>query len=139
MQLSNFTDYGIRVLIYLANIEQGTLSNITTVSQHYQISRNHLVKIVHRLGQLGYIDTVQGKNGGIRLKLLPKHINIGKVIRELEPLELLNCSPDACIISPACRLKGYLVKAKEAFLQELENYTLFDLVNDNPPLRNLLE
>lgn len=138
MQLSSFTDYGIRVLIYLSALKEDELTNITTVSEHYNISRNHLVKVVHKLGQLGYVETIQGKHGGIKLKRSPELINVGLVIRALEPLEILNCSISFCHISPACRLKKYLVDAKEAFLKELEKYTIYDLVNDNPKLIDLL-
>ncbi|WP_392560273.1 nitric oxide-sensing transcriptional repressor NsrR [Orbus mooreae] len=138
MQLSSFTDYSIRVLIYLSSLPKDELTNITTVSSHYNISKNHLVKVVHKLGQLGYIETIQGKNGGIKLKKNPKQINIGKIIRQLEPLELLNCGLSFCHISPACRLKKYLVDAKEAFLIELEKYTIDDLISNNPALINLL-
>lgn len=138
MQLSSFTDYGIRVLIYLSALKEDELTNITTVSGHYDISRNHLVKVVHKLGQLGYVETIQGKHGGIKLKRPAELINVGLVIRALEPLEILNCSISFCNISPACRLKKYLVDAKEAFLKELEKYTIYDLVNDNPRLIDLL-
>lgn len=138
MQLSSFTDYGIRVLIYLSALKEDELTNITTVSGHYDISRNHLVKVVHKLGQLGYIETIQGKHGGIKLKRPAELINVGLVIRALEPLEILNCSISFCNISPACRLKKYLVDAKEAFLKELEKYTIYDLINDNPRLIDLL-
>lgn len=138
MQLSSFTDYSIRVLIYLATLKENELTNITTVSEHYQISRNHLVKVVHKLAQLHYIETIQGKKGGMRLKRPAQRIIIGQLIRELEPLALLNCDLSFCHISPACRLKHYLIDAKEAFLKELEKYTLADLIQDNPPLLNLL-
>ncbi|WP_392563578.1 nitric oxide-sensing transcriptional repressor NsrR [Orbus wheelerorum] len=138
MQLSSFTDYSIRVLIYLSALDNGELTKIVTVSEHYNISKNHLVKVVHKLGQLGYIETVQGKNGGIKLKKSPKQLNIGQIIRQLEPLALLNCGTSFCHISPACRLKNYLIDAKDAFLTELEKYTIDDLINDNPKLINLL-
>ncbi|WP_392562929.1 nitric oxide-sensing transcriptional repressor NsrR [Orbus sturtevantii] len=138
MQLSSFTDYSIRVLIYLAMLDKDELSNIATVSEHYHISKNHLVKVVHKLGQLGYIDTIQGKNGGIKLKKSPKQLNVGQIIRQLEPLELLNCGASFCHISPACRLKKYLIDAKNAFLNELEKYTIYDLINNNQKLLNLL-
>lgn len=136
MQLSSFTDYSIRVLIYLSTLHAGELTNISKVSEHYTISKNHLVKVVHKLGQLGYIETIQGKNGGIKLKKSPKQINIGHLISQLEPLELLNCSVSYCNISPACRLKKYLVNAKNMFIKELEQYTIDDLVNDNSELLN---
>lgn len=138
MQLSSFTDYSIRVLIFLSMLQKDELTNIMTVSQRYNISKNHLVKVVHKLGQLGYIETIQGKNGGMKLKKQAKQINIGQLISQLEPLELLNCSSDSCNISPACRLKKYLIQAKNAFIKELEQYTIEDLIFNNQKLINLL-
>lgn len=138
MQLSKFTDYSIRILIYLATLKPGELTRITEVSEMYQVSKNHLVKVTHKLGQLGYIETIQGKNGGIRLKLSPDQLCIGAALRELEPMQLLNCSVEACHISPACRLKKYLADAKEAFLKELDQYTIQDLLVDNAQLLGLL-
>lgn len=138
MQLSSFTDYGVRVLIYLALLPAGERSSINTVSETYNISKNHLVKVVHKLGQLGYVKTIQGKKGGILLARSPKEINIGEVIRALEPLTLLNCHTNSCHISPACRLKKYLTAAKNAFLLELEQYTIQDLIIDNHALETIL-
>lgn len=138
MQLSSFTDYGIRVLIYLATLPKDQLTNINKVSEIYGISKNHLVKVVHRLGQLNYIETIQGKNGGIRLKCAPAMLNIGEIIRQLEPLQLLNCHPDFCHISPVCRLKKYLMEAKLAFIKELDKHTIADLLENNSDLYSLL-
>ncbi|MGL4861108.1 MAG: nitric oxide-sensing transcriptional repressor NsrR [Enterobacteriaceae bacterium] len=138
MQLSSFTDFGIRTLIYLATLPTGELTNIRTVSQLYGTSHNHLVKVVHKLGQLGYVETVQGKNGGIRLKLPAQQINIAEVIRSLESLQFVNCQAEFCHITSACRLKRYLAEAKEAFLNELAKYTIQDLIADNTPLSQLL-
>lgn len=138
MQLSSFTDYSIRVLIYLAMLPKDELARIQQISEKYDISKNHLIKVVHKLSQLDYIDTFQGKNGGIKLKRAPFHINIGHVIRELEPLQLLNCDPNLCCISPVCRLKKYIADAKEKFIQELEKYTVFDLIDNNDALYRLL-
>jgi Rrf2 family nitric oxide-sensitive transcriptional repressor len=139
VQLSRFTDYSIRVLIYLATLPPGELTRINEVSELYDISKNHLVKVIHKLGQLGLIDTIQGKNGGIRLKLSPEQIGIGQALRQLEPLHLLNCSVESCCISPACRLKRYLVDAKEAFLKELDKYTIQDLLVDNQKLYSFFQ
>lgn len=137
MQLSKFTDYSVRVLIYLATLKPEELTHITEVSDFYQISRNHLVKVIHKLGQLGYIKTLQGKKGGFKLNRAPDDINIGEVIRILEPMQLLDCSLDQCCISSVCRLKKYLFDAKNKFLQELDQYTLQDLIEDNTPLFQL--
>ncbi|WP_434360809.1 nitric oxide-sensing transcriptional repressor NsrR [Parasalinivibrio latis] len=138
MQLTSFTDYGLRALIYLALLPEGELTSITRVTEVYGVSRNHMVKIIHRLGQEGLISTQRGKNGGIRLGKPAKDIVVGEVIRLLEPMQLVDCSPHFCHISPGCRLKDALQRATEAFLAELEHITLADLIEDNSPLRELL-
>lgn len=138
MQLTSFTDYGLRTLIFLASLPEGELTNITEVTRLFGVSRNHMVKVINRLGQLGYIQTVRGKNGGIRLLQAPTAITVGQVVRDLEPLELVNCSVEFCHITPACRLKDRLAKAKQAFLEELDACTIDALINDNRELMILL-
>ncbi|WP_021022962.1 nitric oxide-sensing transcriptional repressor NsrR [Salinivibrio costicola] len=138
MQLTSFTDYGLRTLIFLASLPEGELTNITEVTRLFGVSRNHMVKVINRLGQLGYIQTVRGKNGGIRLLQAPTAITVGQVVRDLEPLELVNCSVEFCHITPACRLKDRLAKAKQAFLNELDTCTIDALINDNRELMILL-
>jgi Rrf2 family transcriptional regulator, nitric oxide-sensitive transcriptional repressor len=138
VQLTSFTDYGLRALIYLALLPEGELASITKVTDIYDVSRNHMVKVINRLGNLGYIETVRGKNGGIRLGMPAGEIVIGDVVRAIEPLQIVNCSPDFCHITPACRLKDIIVDAKSAFLAEFDKYTLLSLVESNPPLQNLL-
>ncbi|WP_102504891.1 nitric oxide-sensing transcriptional repressor NsrR [Salinivibrio kushneri] len=138
MQLTSFTDYGLRTLIFLASLPEGELTNITEVTCLFGVSRNHMVKVINRLGQLGYIQTVRGKNGGIRLLQAPTAITVGQVVRDLEPLELVNCSVEFCQITPACRLKDRLAKAKQAFLEELDACTIDALINDNRELMILL-
>ncbi|MGF1693730.1 nitric oxide-sensing transcriptional repressor NsrR [Photobacterium kagoshimensis] len=139
MQLTSFTDFGLRALIYLATLPEGELASITKVTDVYSVSRNHMVKIINKLGQLGYVETVRGKNGGIRLGMAAKDIVVGDVVRAIEPLQIVNCSEDFCHITPACRLKGILSTAREAFLHELDQHTLESLIDDNPPLRVLLD
>ncbi|WEM42085.1 nitric oxide-sensing transcriptional repressor NsrR [Photobacterium sp. DA100] len=139
MQLTSFTDYGLRALIYLATLPQGELASITKVTEVYGVSRNHMVKIINKLGQLGYVETVRGKNGGIRLGMPADKIVLGDVVRAIEPLQIVNCSEDFCHITPACRLKGILFSARQAFLDELDNHTLSEMIEDNPPLRVLLD
>lgn len=134
VQLSKFTDYSIKVLIYLATLEKKKLTCITEVSEVYQISRNHLVKVIHNLGQLGLIETIRGKSGGFRLNADPKTIKVGSIIRTIEPLSILNCSPKACNISELCRLSKYLTDAKEKFIEELDQYTIHDLVRNHEEL-----
>ena len=139
VQLTSFTDYGLRALIYLATLPEGELASISKVTDIYHVSRNHMVKIINRLGQLGYVETVRGKNGGIRLGMPAEQIVLGEVVRAIEPLQLVNCSEEFCHITPACRLKEILDTAKAAFLAELDKHTLAGLISDNLPLRELLE
>ncbi|HIF9252241.1 TPA: nitric oxide-sensing transcriptional repressor NsrR [Photobacterium damselae] len=138
MQLTSFTDYGLRALIYLATLPQGELTSISKVTETYNVSRNHMVKIINKLGQLGYVETVRGKNGGIRLGMAAESIVLGDVVRAIEPLQIVNCSDEFCHITPACRLKNVLSDARAVFLAELDKHTLASLVDDNPPLRILL-
>ncbi|CDL85744.1 nitric oxide-sensing transcriptional repressor NsrR [Xenorhabdus szentirmaii] len=136
MQLTSFTDYGLRALIYMASLPEGQMTSITEVTEVYGVSRNHMVKIINQLSHLGLVNAVRGKNGGIRLGKSASDIRIGDVVRSLEPLSLVNCS--ACQITPACRLKSVLNQAVENFLEELDKHTLADMVKDNRPLHQLL-
>lgn len=138
MQLTSFTDYGLRALIFLAALPAGERSNIQAVSDRFQIPKNHLIKIINKLAQLGYITAVRGKNGGISLGMPAEHIVIGAVVRDLEPLQIVNCSESTCHITSTCRLKIQLAKAKEAFLQQLDECTIKDLLTDNDELLLLL-
>ena len=138
VQLTSFTDYGLRALMCLAALPQGELTSITKVTETYNLSRNHMVKIINKLGQLGYVETIRGKNGGIRLGMPASQIVIGDVVRAIEPLQIVNCSPNFCHITSACRLKSALSDAKEAFLAVLDEYTLLALVEGNSPLLSLL-
>ncbi|WP_213134716.1 nitric oxide-sensing transcriptional repressor NsrR [Citrobacter sp. FP75] len=138
MQLTSFTDYGLRALIYMASLPEGRMTSISEVTDVYGVSRNHMVKIINQLSRAGFVTAIRGKNGGIRLGKAAKDIVIGDVVRELEPLTLVNCSSEFCHITPACRLKQALSKAVQSFLTELDNYTLADLVEKNQPLYKLL-
>ncbi|NHB86877.1 nitric oxide-sensing transcriptional repressor NsrR [Photorhabdus tasmaniensis] len=138
MQLTSFTDYGLRALIYMAALPQNRMTSISEVTRVYGVSRNHMVKIINQLSHLGLVDAVRGKNGGIRLGKPAKDIRIGDVVRALEPLSLVNCSQGSCHITSACRLKVVLSQAIETFLNELDKHTLADMVEDNIPLYKLL-
>lgn len=128
MQLSRFTDYSIRVLIYSA-MNPERLVTLAELSQFYEISLDHLRKVVHKLAKLEYLQTFRGKNGGMKLFRAPQDINIGKLICELEGNgPLLDCSGMSCKILPECSLPGLLKNAQEAFYQELEQYTLADIM-----------
>ncbi len=141
MRLASFTDYSLRVLIYLAMKEQDR-STVSEIADKYQISKNHLVKVVHNLSTMGLINSFKGKGGGITLALPPEKINIGKLIKELESDSLLvECfgSNGLCKIDPSCKLKGLLKNAEKSFYQSLENFTLADILTNRNKLMDSLE
>ncbi|MFT8676265.1 MAG: Rrf2 family transcriptional regulator [Acetobacter sp.] len=137
MRLTLHTDYALRTLIYLG-LHTDRLVSIREVSKAYGISENHLVKIVHRLGQGGFIDTLRGRNGGLRLARPADQIQIGDVVRYTEEdMGLVACMQAAqpgeqgCILARACRLRGTLGEALGAFMQVLDRYTLADMITSN--------
>jgi Rrf2 family nitric oxide-sensitive transcriptional repressor len=127
MKLTAYTDYSLRTLIYLAMNRDG-LVTIQQIADAHGIAKNHLTKVVHRLGTLGYIDTVRGRNGGMRLGREPADINIGEVVSHTETdFYMAPCFDEAsagCMYSSACALKGVLGKATAAFLDVLGEVTL---------------
>ncbi|KWX78538.1 Rrf2 family transcriptional regulator [Paenibacillus riograndensis] len=143
MRLTLYTDFSLRVLMYLGTKEQSELSTIQDISNAYHISKNHLMKVSHELGQAGYIETVRGRGGGIRLAKAPELINIGEVVRRMEDdFHLVECfdpSGNNCPISPACGLKGVLGRALAAYLQVLSEYTLQDLLLNKHDLQAIFQ
>lgn len=141
MRLTTFSDYSFRVLIYLGSAREG-LATIEEIASAYRVSPNHLMKVVHYLGQEGYIETVRGKGGGMRLAKAPESINVGRVLRATEEgfdlVECLQPGKAECRIAPACVLKGALAEARDAFLAVLDRYTLADLLVPARPLAKLL-
>ncbi|OSI37183.1 Rrf2 family transcriptional regulator [Neisseria dumasiana] len=130
MYLTQHTDYGLRVLIYTA-INDDALVNISTIADTYGISKSHLMKVVTALVKGGFLDSIRGKGGGLRLSRPADKINIGAVIRHLEPMQLVECmgNNNQCIIPPNCRMAGILGGGIRAFLNYLDGFTLADLVN----------
>ena len=130
MRLTTFSDYAFRVLIYLGSTPG--LATIADIANAYGISENHLMKVVHQLSRLGYIETVRGKGGGMRLARPPREIRVGEVLRATEDgFDLVECMGEGdsdCRIVRACVLKGALGEAIAAFLGTLDRYTLADLV-----------
>lgn len=141
MRLTVYTDYALRVLIYAA-LKRPEVATINEIAQSYRISRNHLMKVVHHLGILGYLETVRGKGGGIRLAKAPSKINLAEVIRNTEEdLALVECfqpGPPRCCIQSECVLRAALRTALDAFLKVLNRYTLSHLIRPNRALRELL-
>jgi Rrf2 family nitric oxide-sensitive transcriptional repressor len=133
MQLTSFTDYGLRSLMYLAACTD-RLSSVKEIADYYGISRNHLVKVVHRLAQLGYIETSKGKGGGIRLAWDARKMRMGDLVTALEPsMNIVECfsrNTNTCQITNACQLKHYLYEASRAFIDVLNRYTLADAIKN---------
>lgn len=142
VRITNYTDYSLRVLIYLASIPNDNLVTIKEIAEAYNISKNHLMKVIYELGKLGYIETIRGRNGGFRLLKKPEEINIGQLVRETEEdFNLVECfdrENNQCIISPACQLKRVFKEALTAYLHVLDKYTLADLVHNPSELWSLL-
>jgi Rrf2 family nitric oxide-sensitive transcriptional repressor len=138
MRLTNYSDYALRMLIYVA-VHPDKLITIGEVSKAYSISKNHLMKIANELSVAGILETVRGRNGGLRLAKPPSEIRIGTVVRMTESgsalVECFDPATNHCVITRACRLKRLLAQALEAFYLRLDEETLADLVH-RP--RNLL-
>ena len=131
MQLTKHTDYALRVLMYLAHKGEA-LSTIREISELYGLSENHIMKIVNRLAKLGYVTTLRGKGGGLRLARAPERINVGEVVRHTEEtLYVVECLAGNyagdCGLAASCRLKSVLLDAQKAFFAELDRHTLKDL------------
>ena len=138
MKLTRFTDYSLRVLIYLG-LRDNSRVTIREISDAYGISRNHLMKVVSLLTRMGYLDARRGPGGGIALSRPPGEINLADVVRDMEDdLNLVECFCDGgtCVIKPMCKLKTALNQALGAYLDTLERYTLLDLLK---PRNQLIE
>ncbi len=133
MHLTRFTDYGLRTLIYLG-LHGDRLASVGDIAAAYRVKRNHLAKVVHRLGQLGLVETVRGRQGGLRLAHSPTEIRLGDVVRQTEgvlaPVECFIGGP--CPIGGVCRLEGVMHEALDAFLAVLDHYTLQDILQMAP-------
>jgi Rrf2 family nitric oxide-sensitive transcriptional repressor len=142
MQFTHFTDYSLRTLIYLG-ARQDTLATISEIADKYGISQSHLTKVVHQLANRGYIQTIRGKGGGMRLARLPQLINIGDVVRDMEGntnlVECFNAKNQSCPLLPACTLKSVLAEARRNFFDTLDRYTLADLLINKSSLKAITE
>jgi len=126
MRLTRYTDYALRVLLYLG-ARPDRLCSIGEIARAYDISQNHLMKVVNDLANAGYVASVRGRSGGVRLGRPAAEINIGQVVRHTEDgFDLVDCG--ACIIAPVCGLTNVLGDAVRAFLGVLDSYTLADLL-----------
>ena len=141
MRLTIYTDYSLRLLMYLALKEDG-LATIAEVAQSYGVSKNHLMKVAYQLGVAGYIETIRGRSGGLRLAKSPNTIILGEVVRHTEPdMAIVTCFKPInafCAIQPSCELRGALQRAQAAFIDVLDGYSLNDLVQPRARLQALL-
>lgn len=141
MQLTLYTDYSLRVLVYLG-LKGDDLATITEIAEHFNISRNHLVKVVHNLANHNFIQTVRGKGGGMRLARRPDLVNIGDVVRHTEPnfniVECFDRDNQGCVITPICKLKGALHRASRSFMNVLDEYTLADVLQNRDDLSRII-
>jgi Rrf2 family nitric oxide-sensitive transcriptional repressor len=142
VQLTSYTDYAFRALIALACVAPEKLT-VGEISASYGISLNHLLKVVQKLAELGYVETTRGKSGGVRLIAEPSALTLGAIVRGMEPeLGLVAClrsDEQPCVIAPACRLKSILGEATKQFLAELDEHTLAELTLVKPRLARLLQ
>jgi Rrf2 family nitric oxide-sensitive transcriptional repressor len=141
MRLTAHTDYGLRVLMTLAVLDERVVT-IDELARRHRISKNHLMKVAQTLVRLGLVRSVRGRAGGLRLARDPAEVRIGAVVRMLEDdLRLVDClgeGPASCVLAGACRLTGALAQALEAFFAELDRLTLADLAQRRPAMREHL-
>lgn len=144
MRLTDYTDYSLRVMLYLA-IKRDALVTIQEISDAYGISKNHLMKIVQQLGELGWVETIRGRNGGLRIAESSFGLTVGEVVRATEhDFALVGCFDSdrgahrACVIEPQCKLKHVLDAARRAFLAELDSHTIGEIAQPAAPLASLL-
>jgi Rrf2 family nitric oxide-sensitive transcriptional repressor len=142
MRLTLYSDYSLRVLIYLG-LHPDRLASVAEVSEAYGVSQNHIVKVVHNLAKLGFVKTTRGRGGGIKLAGDPAALNLGQVVRQTEPattlVECFDAASNTCRLAPCCGLKSVLAAAQEAFYAVLDRYTLADVIRKPEAMRPLLQ
>jgi len=129
MRLTNFTDYGLRALILLADRNPEVLSS-AAIADHFDVSRHHMAKVLQEMAAAGFVEGIRGAQGGMRLARDPRDIRIGDVVRSLDKdqalVECFRADGGNCALLPRCRLKGMLSRAQQGFLRELDRFTLSD-------------
>lgn len=142
MRLTRYTDYALRVLIFVALRQGRGVTTIQEIADGYGISRNHLMKVVHHLGRLGYLETARGKGGGLRLARRPEDMRLGALVAELEQgralVECFDAAANTCRITRACRLAPMLAEAERAFFDALDGHTLADVLSRDAALAEAL-
>ena len=142
MRLTSYTDYTLRTLMYLG-MNRDRLVTIQDIADLHSISKNHLMKVVYQLGLSGIVETVRGRNGGLRLKREPADINIGAVVRETETdffmAECFDRANNTCPLTPNCKLKSALGQATQAYLAVLDKVTLASLLAPEEALEHVIQ
>ncbi|MFN3212910.1 MAG: Rrf2 family transcriptional regulator [Henriciella sp.] len=142
MRLTAHTDYALRMIMHLA-VCKDDLVTIADVSEKYDLSKNHLMKVANQLSRLGYVTAVRGRNGGLRLARPADRISVGAMVRDLEGhtvlVECFAAETNQCLITPACKLKSILHQSVEAFYSVLDEYSVADLVQKNLLLHELIK
>lgn len=140
MRLTVFSDYALRVLIYVA-LQGERRTTVAEIADVYGISHSHLTKVVQSLANLGYLKTVRGKGGGLTLGQSPAAIRIGTLLRATEAgSAIVECMGEggACRITAACALPTIFERATDSFFATLDDYTLADLIANPEWLKPLL-
>ena len=141
MKLTFYSDYSLRLLMYVS-VKRDGLVTIQEVADAYGISKNHLMKVAFELGRKGFLETVRGRGGGLRLARSPEKIGVGEVVRAMEEdftmVECFEPKTNQCVITGPCRLRGALSRALKAYFAVLDEYTLADLAGQNPVLARVL-
>ena len=137
MRLTSYTDYALRTLMYLA-LNRERLVTIGDIAEAHNIAKNHLTKVVHQLGTLGYVETVRGRSGGLRLGREPAQITVGEVVRQTETdfymASCFDANAPTCLYAAGCEMRGALARATNAFLEVLDSITLAQMVAHDPKL-----
>ena len=141
MKLTFYSDYSLRLLMYVS-VKRNGLVTIQEVADAYGVSKNHLMKVAFELGRKGFLETVRGRGGGLRLARPPEKIGVGEVVRAMEEgftmVECFDPKANQCVITGPCRLRGALSRALKAYFAVLDEYTLADLAGQNPVLTRVL-
>jgi len=128
MQLTRFTDLGLRVLMYLTQHERSEPVTSAEIASQFDVPHNHMIKVVHKLGKLGWVSTQRGRHGGLRLAVAPGQLRLGEVLRALEASdELVDCDTPPCVLRGRCLLKSALNDGLAAFHRKMDEYTLADV------------
>ncbi|MFN4258588.1 MAG: RrF2 family transcriptional regulator [Gemmataceae bacterium] len=139
MHLTLFTDYALRSLMYLT-WHQGRLSTSEEIARFFEISQDHVVKVIQQLARKGYVRSRRGRHGGVRLAKSPETIRLGDIIRDLEQISLLEClnSRGVCVIEGNCKLQGILREGQRRMMNYLDEFTLADFAGSQPEAADLV-